>query len=271
MKRLFFLLFLFSHFSSGQTISCSGTVFPPNNYDFIYTEKYVNMNSANTPIMFKTKPKGMINFYTMALGNPVTNIPENYAVVFDPSNSDDEWDAWISTTPVGHPNRNTFHIQGRFKTPNYNFPGNAGDMINFFITGVPSNNDGFPTPHVMTAFPLVQWGSTSTFLDSVVVDDILAGDTATVEIGTLSRGTVEISDSYGSTSKINMPTDNPNVTIDITSPMAFNYENKIQTNSSTLMEPMENNRDYPVVATIKTNSNATGKYTKTVTMTVLCP
>lgn len=268
MKKLIFLtalLFWFSHVSYGQTISCSVTLFKLQNYDFKDHTPF-NMNSANTPIIVRTKPKGIIKFYTMALGNPVTHIPENYTLVYDSSNSNDEWDAWISTTPVGHPNRNSFHIQGRFKDPNYQYPGNAGDMIPFYVTGVPSNNDAYPTPTFMNSFPLEQWGSASTFLDSVVVDDILAGETATVEIGTLIRGSVKVSDNYGSTTVTNMPTDNPNVTIDI-----FSSDGNLEGYFSQPMDPLETNRQSPVFARIKTNSSATGTYSKTITLTANCP
>ncbi|HHH9825364.1 hypothetical protein [Enterobacter asburiae] len=264
---------MFSQFSSAQLISCERTAFRQQDIDFARGSMSFTMNEANTPITVRTKPKGVVYLQLMALGNPATNIPDNYNLMRDSSHSDNEWDAWTTTLPVVYPVRNSFHVKGRMLGVNYPVSadvGNPGDMKNINITGLPSNNNLYPTPQVMLSAQLERVGSRATFSDSVVVDDILAGESITVPIGIVSHGSILVSDNQGSSSKMNMPTDNENVTIDIYSGVEGSSDNYLNVSGMTILSS-PGNTAFQTMARINTNFNAVGKYSKTITMTAGCP
>ena len=264
---------MFSQFSSAQLISCERTAFRQQDIDFARGDMSFTMNEANTPITVRTKPKGVVHLNLMALGNPATNIPDNYSLMKDSSHSDNEWDAWTTTLPVVYPVRNSFHVKGHMLGVNYPVSadvGNPGDMKNINITGLPSNNNLYPTPQVMLSAQLERVGSRATFSDSVVVDDILAGESITVPIGIVSHGRILVSDNQGSSSKMNMPTDNENVTIDIFSGVEGTSGNYLN-NSGMSVLSSQGNTLFNTLARINTNFNAVGKYSKTITLTAVCP
>ena len=271
---IFTFFILFSDLSVGQTISCSR--FTTDNTLIDSPRHHLFNMYNNTNMVFLTKPKNVIRLTLLILGNPVTNIPESYYLSLDPANSNSEWDAWTTTTAIGPPlNRNSVHFRGVWLGQNAPLSNvNEGDVISVFVSGHPANNDLYPTPDFLASHAVRHVGHSAEFENSVVVDDILPGETTTVTIGQIHRGVVQVSDSYGSTSKINMPTDNPDVTMNITAPRAYNPDrddNIISTSMVQQMGQVSFNYGYPIVATIKANENARGSYSKTVTMTVNCP
>lgn len=264
---------MFSQFSFAQLISCERTAFRYQDIDWPRENTNFTMNEANTPITVRTKPKGAIYLQRMALGNPATNIPDNYNLRRDSSHSDNEWDAWTTVQPVVYPVRNSFHVQGYVfgaENPVSDDFGKPGDVKDIYITGLPSNNSLYPAPEYMLSAKLERVGSRATFSDSVVVDDILAGDSTFVRIGLVTHGKIIVSDNLGSSSKMNMPTDNENVTISISSGRESADTNHLNTAGMSSLE-WEGNTAFATFAEIKTNSNAVGKYSKTITFTANCP
>ncbi|KGA99955.1 hypothetical protein DR73_2139 [Enterobacteriaceae bacterium ATCC 29904] len=267
------IFLIFSQFSFAQLISCERTAFRGKTIDYPRGDTSFNMNEANTPITVRTKPKGAVHLSLMALGNPVTGIADNYNVQRNSSLSDNEWDAWTTVQPVVYPARTSFHVKGSVFGADYPVSddfGSPGDVKDIYITGLPSNNNLYPVPEYMLSAQLERVGSRATFSDSVVVDDILAGESATVPIGIVSHGRITVSDNQGSSSKMNMPTDNENVTIDIFSGRDSSSLNNYL-NSYSMQYLSDEDNLVESYARIKTNSEAVGKYSKTITLTATCP
>jgi len=270
---IFVNFLMFSQFSFAQLISCERTAFRKQDIEYIRGDTSFNMNEANTRMTVLVKPKGVVVLQAMALGNPVTLIPENYSFEWDPGVQNSEWDAWTTAQPVVYPVRSSFHVKGYFRGPSHPVSddfGKPGDVKNIYISGLPTNSNLYPVPEIMVSAPLDRAGARATFSDSVVVDDILAGESTTVQIGMVSHGKIVVSDSQGSSSKMNMPTDNENVTISIRSGLEYEYSNYLNSTGMTILSE-EGNTTFPTVAEIKTNSNAVGKYSKTITFTANCP
>lgn len=266
---LFISLLFFNALAIAQTISCSSVFMTGESHSLNYPDPVAfNMVNANTRFTVLTKPKGVLAFTQLALGNGVTNIPDNYNLQHDGSNSDDEWDAWTTVQNVEHTNRTAFHIIGHPLRKNIE-GANPGDLIHIYLKGLPSNNTYSPTPKLMVTKTAVSGGHKADFPEFIIVDDIVAGETTQIDIGTIQRGGVNITDTDGSTSSKGMPTDNPDVTIDLfddlnNTSISLAFGNSVM-QISDYLQPVK------IMALIKPNANAIGEYKKNLTATVNCP